>query len=253
MKLLLRSSILALTLQLALGVAQGQQRSADVTAGVKKDLPPLVVKKTTDFQIDGTGNGKEWGKAQWQYLTKLDTGGTEHMSRFKLMYSEKGIYLLFNGEDEKISTRFDKDFSSIFNGDVFEAFFHPVPEKPVYFEYEINPLEKELILVLGRVNGRSTSWIPWNYRPERHIKRKVVLVGGEMKADSPLKSWSAEVFFPYEILGLLPEVPPVSGSSWNANICRLDYDTGKMKKYSWSPAIQTSFHEIEHYGKIVFE
>ena len=225
-------------------------QSADVKGS---DTPPLLVRRCTDFSITGKGDNREWDKTSWAMLTKLDSGGKDHKSRFKIMYSEKGIYLLFNGTDEKITTKYDQDFSSIFNGDVFEAFYHPDPNKPVYFEYEINALEKELVLALGRANGKSTSWIPWHYRPNRSILKKVDLVGGKMEAGSDLQSWSAEVFFSYEILGLLPEVPPVSGTTWNANICRLDYDSGKMIKYSWSPAIKRSFHEIEAYRAIIFE
>lgn len=59
--------------------------------------------------------------------------------------------------------------------------------------------------------------------------------------------------FPNELLELLPNVPPKSGVVWNANFYRIDYDTGKMIKWSWSPTIEKSFHELEHFGQIKFE
>ncbi len=81
----------------------------------------------------------------------------------------------------------------------------------------------------------------------------VDVVGGKAEVGGSIKTWTAEVFFPYTILGLLTNVPPVSGMIWNANFCRLDYDSGYMIKYSWSPAIQKSFHEIDKFQSIKFE
>jgi len=66
-------------------------------------------------------------------------------------------------------------------------------------------------------------------------------------------SWSAEIFFPYEILALLPGVPPKSGSQWKGNFCRIDYDSGKMIQWSWSKKIVKDFHEVQHFGTIIFE
>jgi len=51
----------------------------------------------------------------------------------------------------------------------------------------------------------------------------------------------------------MPGVPPQSGNIWNANFCRIDYDSGKSLEWSWSPAIVSSFHELEHFRSIKFE
>jgi len=59
-------------------------------------------------------------------------------------------------------------------------------------------------------------------------------------------------FFPYRILNPLLNVPPVSGTRWNANFCRLDYDSGSMVKWAWSP-VEKSFHEYKKYFSILFE
>lgn len=215
---------------------------------------PLIVRKCLDFSLTGTGNNIEWKKATWNLLTKLDSGGKDYRSRFKILYSEKGIYLLFNGEDEKITTQSVQDFGKIYEGDAFEVFFHPDHQIPVYFEYEINQLNKELILTISRKNNRGNSWAPWQNENEKlKYNRMVNIVGGKMKAGSLIRSWSAEVFFPYELLDLLPDVPPRSGTIWDANFCRLDYDSGNMIKWSWSPKIKISFHELDKFRSIKFE
>jgi len=227
-------------------------KNSDSSKGISQ-INPLIVHKCVDFTITGDGSDPQWNKSEWFNLTKLDTGGKNYISRFKILYSPDGIYLLFNGEDEKIATKFDKDFESIFNGDVFEVFFHTDHAAPGYFEYEINALNKELVLVLSRANGKAYSWAPWHYENERSIKRLVNVVGGKAESGSTISSWTAELFFPYELLMLLPDVPPKSGTIWDANFCRLDYDTDKMIKWSWSPTIKKSFHELDQFLQVKFE
>ena len=217
--------------------------------------PALLVKKCNDFSLTGKGNDPEWSKTEWSPLTKLDEGGKLNVSKFKILYSATGIYVLFQGDDEKITTKPYKDFESIFNGDVFEVFFHTDPEAAVYFEYEVNHLGKELILTISNINNKFLGWIPRNNEGVHRtgIQKQVEVVGGKKEIDSSINSWSAEIFFPYSGLGLLPKVPPASGTQWNANFCRLDYDTGSMIKWSWTPSIKKSFHELDKFRSIKFE
>lgn len=221
------------------------------TIKVNKDT--LIVKKCQDFTLTGRGDGIEWKMAKWNLLIKLDSGGNNYRSRFKILYSDKGIYLLFNGEDRKITTQASQDFGAIYEGDAFEVFFHPNPQVPEYFEYEINQLNKVLILMISRKNNKGCDWIPWHYENGKQMTTVVDVVGGGMEAGGQIRSWSAEVFFPYGILDLLDNVPPKNGTVWNANFCRLDYDSDRMIKWSWSPKIKISFHELENFLSIKFE
>jgi hypothetical protein len=224
-----------------------------IFAAVKPSLKdPLIVKKSPDFALTGNGSSPEWSKTQWIPLIKLDAGGEENKTRFKIMYSGKGIYLLFEGKDSKITTKYDRDFDNLFEGDVFEVFFHPDPKYPIYLEYEVNHLNKELVLIIPNIKGNFKGWIPWKYENENRVIKKVNIVGGKMEKDAKIKAWSAELFFPYGLFSPLPNVPPVSGTTWNANFYRLDYDTGKMIIWAWTP-INKSFHEFEKYGSILFE
>ncbi len=212
----------------------------------------LLVRKCQDFSFTGEGINPEWDKASWHQLSKLDPGGNEYKSKFKIMYSTTGIYLLFYGRDNQITTTFNKDFDDLFKGDVFEVFFHPDKKTPLYIEYEINQLEKELILIIPNLNGKFYGWVPWHYENERRVIKKISVEGGSMETGSKIKSWSAELFFSYQLFSPLSNVPPISGTRWNANFYRLDYDSGKMIKWAWSP-IKQSFHEFEKYGTIQFE
>ena len=213
---------------------------------------PLVVHRCNDFLPGGKGENPEWEKSKWTNLTKIDRGGKEDNTRFKILYSSTGLYVLFNGDDERISSSFKNDFESLFKADVFEVFFHPNPAEPIYFEYEVSPLDKELVLLILNMNDKFGSWMPWPYEGKKKVVKKVSISGGKMEPNASIKSWSAELFFPYSLLTPLKNVPPVPGTMWNANFCRLDYDSGHMIKWSWSP-IAVSFHEFNKYRSLRFE
>jgi hypothetical protein len=213
---------------------------------------PLLVHKCADFTVTGKGESPEWQKTQWTALNKIDKGGKEYESKFKILYSATGIYVLFSGEDDKITSTYTKDFDNLFNADVFEVFFHPDISEPIYFEYEVSPLNKELVLLILNRNGKFGGWIPWHYEDKNKIVKNVVISGGPMQPGASIKSWTAELFFPYKILNPLLNVPPVPGGRWNANFCRLDYDSGNMVKWAWSP-IEKSFHEFKKYYSLQFE
>lgn len=218
----------------------------------QKSHDPLLVRQCHDFNMTGRGDNAEWGKTEWNVLTKLDSGGRNYESKFKILYSSFGIYVLFNGEDNKITTKFDEDFENLYEGDVFEVFFHTNPKLPLYFEYEINQLNKELVLIIPNLKENIYGWIPWHYENERRVKKMVNISGGKKKVNAFINSWSAELFFPYKLFNPLENVPPKSGTVWNANFYRLDYDNGNMMKWSWAP-VKNSFHEFEKFWPIKFE
>ena len=213
---------------------------------------PLIVHKCVDFIVTGKGEDPEWQKTRWVSLNKIDQGGKAYESKFKILYSTTGLYVLFSGDDDKITSSYKNDFDNLFTADVFEVFFHPFPSEPIYFEYEISPLNKELVLLILNRNKNFGGWIPWHYEDKNKTIKNVIINGGRMKSGASIHSWTTEIFFPYRLLNPLLNVPPVSGMRWNANFCRLDYDSGKMIKWAWSP-VKVSFHEFENYFPILFE
>lgn len=212
----------------------------------------LLVRRCNDFTLSGKGDHPEWTKAKWHQLKKLDPEGDAYETKFKILYSATGIYVLFNGKDSVVSTQYDQDFGDLYKGDVFEVFFHTEPKQPIYFEYEINQLSKELVLLIPRFTAHFQGWVPWHYEKSRVVKKAVSVEGGKGESNAAITSWSAELFFPYDLLKTLSNVPPASGTVWNANFYRLDYDNGSMVKWAWSP-VKTHFHEYENFGAIQFE
>jgi len=223
------------------------------------DEDTVIVKKTVDFNISGKGNNEAWNRTSWQTFSRVDPGGKNYITRSKILYSEKGIYLLYEGEDDVVTTKNYEDDEEIYEGDVFE-FFLQTKKGAVYFEYEINHFGKQLILTLSGTH-RNLAWSPWRHEYKRNpvIQKEVFVKASDknkevlIKPGAMISSWTAELFFPYEVISLLPDAVPKNGTVWRANFCRIDYDSGKMVQWSWSKKIRRDFHELENFGTILFE
>ncbi|MEX6686302.1 carbohydrate-binding family 9-like protein [Danxiaibacter flavus] len=238
-----------LLLAIAVGIniiSFSQTRSGNINA------TPLSVSKSSDFEVNGKGDNNEWDKCAWNVITKLDSGGQAYNTKFKMLYSEKGIYVLFKGADDHITTSSTKDFDALFKGDVFEVFFQTDTATSIYLEYEINHLNKELVLLVPNFNGRAFGWQPFAYVNNRKVQKAVSIEGGKAEVNTAITGWAAEVFFPYALFSPLLNVPPKAGTVWRANFYRLDYDSGQMIKWAWSP-IEKNFHEYKKFGTIIFK
>ena len=212
----------------------------------------LVVQSCTDFGITGKGDNPQWNSAEWTQMALRDEAEDPYETKFKILYSETGIYVLAFCEDKLISTEYEKDQDDIWESDVFEVFLHTDPSNPVYFEYEINPLNTELVLLIPNDDGDFMGWAPWHYEGDRKVKKAVQIHGGKAKPGEKITGWTAEMFFPYALFKGLKNVPPTPGTEWTGNFYRMDYDTGKRISWSWTP-VEVSFHEYKKFRPIVFK
>jgi len=212
----------------------------------------LPVRRTDDFRVDGTGNAPAWNTVPWEPLQPRTTGGLSYQTRFKMLYSEKGLYVLMEAEDRTITATMNEDFLNLWTEDVFEFFLWPDERYPVYLEYEISPLGRELPILIPNFGGKFLGWQPWHYEGSRKTQKATTVVGGSMQPGASVTGWKAEVFVPYDLLNPLQNVPPKSGTRWRANFYRVDYDDGKGTGWDWA-RVGPSFHEFEKFGTLAFE
>ena len=212
----------------------------------------LLIEKCTDFEVDGKGDNNQWDLTDWTHLQVLDDTDQDFETKFKMLYSDKGIYVLGYCEDKIISTDYATDQGDIWNGDVFEVFLQFDPSDPLYFEYEINPLNTELVILVPNNQGDFFGWLPWHYEGDRKIKKAVQIHDGISETGAEISAWTVEVFFPYALFKGIKNIPPTSGTKWKGNFYRMDYDTKKQIKWSWSP-VGNSFHEYQKFGTILFK
>jgi hypothetical protein len=180
--------------------------------------------------------------------------GDPRVSRFKMLYSDRGLYVLMDAEDRTLTVTDKADFDDLWTEDVFEFFLWPDERWPVYFEYEISPLGRELALLVPNFggHGKQFGWRPWHYEGERRIEKAVAVRGGPAERGATVSGWTAEVFVPYAVLRPLQNVPPASGARWRANVYRCDYDGDQEVAWNWFPT-GPSFHEFERFGTLLFD
>jgi hypothetical protein len=128
----------------------------------------------------------------------------------------------------------------------------PDERYPVYLEYEISPLGRELPILVPNFGGEFFGWRPWHYESDRLIRKAVTTAGGPQAPGAAIRRWTAEFFIPYQLLKPLQNVPPKPGSRWRANFYRVDCDDGTAASWDWA-RVGRSFHEHQKFGTLIFE
>jgi hypothetical protein len=216
-----------------------------------EERPRVVVKPAPDFEVTGAGEHAAWQQAEWTPMRRRQADGHPYDTRFKALYSTTGVYFLMDGTDSKLTATMTEDYMDLWNEDVFEVFLWTDERYPVYFEYEISPLNHELPILIPNFGGQFLGWRPWHYEKDRQTRKATSITGGPKQSQAAIKGWRAEFFIPYTLLRPLQNVPPKAGTRWRANFYRMDYDNGKTTQWEWA-RVGKSFHEYEKFGDLVF-
>jgi hypothetical protein len=214
--------------------------------------PTLHVKPIGDFEVTGTGGHGAWNQTEWTPLRRRQPDGHPYDSRFKIRYSDTGLYFLLDGSDRTLTATMEEDFEDLWTEDVFEVFLWTDERYPVYFEYEISPLNRELAILVPNFGGRFLGWRPWRYVRNRVTRKATSAIGGLKQPHASIEGWRAEFFIPYALLEPLQNVPPKPGTRWRANFYRIDHDGGRTTQWEWARVGET-FHEYEKFGELVFD
>jgi hypothetical protein len=216
----------------------------------------LTVRKTTDFKVDGEGTASNWSAAQWFNITvqkgpNQPAPGKQFPTRVKIMYSDKGMYFLFDCTDRKLTSTIMEDFGLLFKEDVVEVFLWPDTAVPIYLEYEVSPLNYELAILVPNIKGRAQGWKPWHYNERNMVQHATSAQGGQKKSMAAVEGWKAEFFIPFALMNPIAGGAPKPGDKWRGNFYRIDYDN-ETTYYSWQKT-GGSFHEFNKFGTLVFE
>ena len=142
----------------------------------------MTIPTTADFDVTGDGTNPAWDNAEWARLDIRRDGGHGYATRIKMLYSQTGLYVLFDGEDRTLTATLEGDYLKLWTEDVFEFFFWTDEQHPIYFEYEISPLGYELPLIIPNFDGTFFGWIPWQYEGDRLTQKAVAILGGPQES-----------------------------------------------------------------------
>jgi hypothetical protein len=227
-------------------------QSPAAAQGSAPSRPSLQVRPADDFEVSGAGDNAAWRKAEWTSLNRRQPDGLPYDARFKVLYSKTGLYFLMEGTDRKLTATMTADFMDLWHEDVYEVFLWTDERSPIYLEYEISPLNHELLILVPNFGGQFLGWRPWHFEGERATRKATSTMGGAKTSGAAIEGWRAEFFIPYAVLKPLQNVPPKAGTTWRANFYRMDYDNGTTPtQWDWA-RVGASFHEYEKFGELHF-
>jgi hypothetical protein len=211
----------------------------------------VVINKCQDFKVTGSGTSDSWNNTSWIDLIPSEQNTDGYQTKVKVLYSGTGIYFLFSCDDKKLTSTMQADNMDLWKEDVVEVFLWPDEDFPVYFEYELSPMNYELPIIVPNYKGTFLGWLPWHYEGDRKTQHATSAIGGSKASGSSVSGWIAEFYIPFKLLAPLNKVPPVSGMKWRANMYRIDHDKGSIH-FSWQKTGRT-FHEYNKFGTFIFE
>ncbi len=215
-------------------------------------MKELAVPRVTDFTITGDGSSKAWKRMAWQPMRRIWRAKVAYRSRFKTVWSKRGIYVLWDFADRRLTCTQQPDNGNLWEEDVAEVFIQPDADKSLYFEYQVSPLGAELALLIPNLEGRFHGWAPWRYVAERRCHRATAVRGGGHASMARVDGWSAECFIPFALMREIGNCPPRVGTRWRANFYRIDYDQRPPTHWLWSPVSGATFHDPPNFGTLVF-
>ena len=211
----------------------------------------LEVARIADFKVTGDGSHENWSATKWQGLRRVGEGTATYTTRFKIGYSKRGLYFLFDCQDKRLTCSGLPDYGDLYTEDVVEVFLWPDEQHPLYFEYEISPLGAQLPILVSNRDGVFHGWLAWHHERNRKCQAATAVRGGERAPGAKVKGWTAEFFIPFALLsGVCP--PPKAGDSWRANFYRIDYGEKSNTHWAWDTRTGPNFHDHRHFGSIVF-
>lgn len=212
------------------------------------DNAVLKITHTNDFEITGKGDNEAWKQCLWVTLNPLKGADSAYQTKVKILYSESGIYFLFQCEDQAITATLQEDFADLYNEDVVEVFLWTDEAYPIYFEYELSPLNFELPIIIPKMGKAFLGWRPWHYEGARLTRHATDI----QKKAGQVQGWTGEFFIPFDLLRPLNNVPPEPGTKWRANMYRIDYDKEQTVWWAWRPIVN-NFHDHNLFGTFEFE
>ena len=231
-----------------------------------QDLPEYTCQKTSQpIVIDGSADEAAWGQAAavplWDVSYISDPQPHTRPTEVRMLWDDDNLYIFFLATDPDVWSVLTERDANLWEDEVVEIFFDPMGEGLDYAEFEVNPLNTVLDLLVTRSPSRK-SFFEWS--PQLHTATQV---GGTVNDHEDTDQyWSMEMAMPWE--ALITDIsdvigdrslPPLDGDVWRFNFYRYERiresgrETGNIEYSAWSPTGEINFHMPERFGVVTFE
>ncbi|MEW6756340.1 MAG: carbohydrate-binding family 9-like protein [Candidatus Latescibacterota bacterium] len=236
-----------------------------VIPAAAQDLPEYTCWKATGpIVVDGAASEDSWLLAApmslWDVRYIESPRPHSRPTEARMLWDADNLYVYFRCTDPDVWSVLTERDANLWEDEVVEIFFDPVGEQLNYAEYEVNPLNTVLDLLVTRVPSRQ-SFFEWSPPVSTAIQ-----VGGTLNDHTDTDEyWSMEMALPWQSLvtdmtGLVGErgLPPRDGDIWHFNFYRyerLRNASGRettIEYSAWSPTGEINFHRPDRFGVVQF-
>jgi len=222
-----------------LGAIKKQRAQYIAVKNEIEDLKFHASKTDSTINIDGKADEKDWQKCEKLYLIPYAKGSSNLKCQtiVKALKDEKNLYFFFECEEPEMdkicSSPREADDHEIWKDSSVEIFLNPSGDRKNYYHIILNA-SGSIADIAGTKNGASQSldW-KWNSNAKTTVSR------GK-------RSWTAEIEIP------IASLPGFRGDAFPANFNKNSVLSGTSELFTWSPFLKNGFHDIEHFGNIVF-
>lgn len=232
----------------------GQLRPAAPVTEAQPVPTYLCHRSVWEIAIDGQAGEEAWEDAEATQPFSLWNGEpAANSTQARLLWDARNLYLAVECSDPEIQgTMSERDESLWEENEVVELFADANGDGRCYLEFEINPLNTVLDLIIPEA-GSGGSLVGKKCWDAKGMQTAVVPVRGTTP-DVGDVGWSVEMAIPLEDFLDAPNCPPREGDEWRVNLYRVDQSGGEVEFQAWSPTNteKPSFHVPERFGILRF-
>ncbi len=226
------------------------------------------------LNIDGKLDENVWAKALWTNEFVDIEGGLKPVpylkTRVKMLWDDNYFYCAAEMEEPHVWAKLKKRDAVIYHDNDFEVFIDPDGDTHEYYELEVNALNTQWDLFLGkpyRDGGPAIN--AWDIQG---LKTAISINGTLNNPKDVDRGWLIEIAIPWEVLKQCAhkDAPPSDGDQWRVNFSRVQWQTeiknGKYIKtkdslsgdnlpennWVWSPQGLIAMHYPEMWGIVQF-
>ena len=207
-----------------------------VMLSLPADLPVLRCPKCLFGPVAADPQAAPWPGVTATALLETASGGKPQQATWiKTAWDAAELRVLFWIKDTCVWATMTERDAPLHQEEVVEVFLDPVGDLERYFEFEVNPCNAVLDLVL------------WRDGEDYHRDFQWQCAGLQTAVKRGPAGWCAEFSIPFASLGAAPH------GSWRANFHRIDRPPGILRELSaWSPTGQRDFHIPARFGVLEF-
>jgi glucose/arabinose dehydrogenase len=250
--------VAAIWIGLAIWLLHG---TADPSTALAEPKPPAAECRWADTPIvlDGADDDPAWKHAQvidgfGQPWLADKAPALRGKTRAKLLWDRDYLYFFADMDDPDLFANVTEHDGAIWETDCFELFFRPGPDKPGYFEFEVNAANAVFDAFFPKCDVPKI--IEHIKNGEFRVETKVKLRGTLNQRDDVDQGWSVEGRIPWADF-LRAGGRPEPGEQWRFTLTRCNYDKGQPDEPTATAPIKEKklsawFHQIEDYAPLTF-